>query len=227
MEHLIKTVSPLKHWELLKFWKHHWETTYANILVEEQLIGDHNKVLPEYKNWFKALELTKPKDVKVVILGQDPYPTKGHAHGLAFSVMPHVSPLPGSLRNLLVEYSDDLGFPRPHCGDLSLWAQRGVLLLNTILTVEEGKPLSHSGLGWEKLTYEIVRVLRDEPVVFILMGKKAQEYGGAVPASQRIDTVHPSPVNNGGKDFFGSKPFSRANEALKAMGREPVDWRLV
>lgn len=182
-------------------------------------------MLPSKKEWFKALELTQPENVKCVILGQDPYPTKGHANGLAFSVYPHVRPLPGSLANLFSEYRSDLGYDTPRTGDLTTWAEHGVLLLNTILTVEEGEPLSHEGIGWEKLSFEIMRTLADEPVVFLLMGKKAQEFSGAVHPDKTVSVYHPSP-RSAGRGFYGSKPFTQVNEKLVTMGRTPIDWKL-
>lgn len=195
--------------------------------------------LPLAGNWFKALELTPYDKVKCVILGQDPYPTPGHAMGLAFSVLPHVRPLPRSLANIFREYVDDLGYPTPRTGDLTPWAQEGVLLLNTVLTVEAGSPNSHAGIGWEKLTYEILRSLaerttrniqenvgrvheRDSPV-FVLWGKSAQEYKGALRGAPMVCSAHPSPLS-ASRGFFGSRPFSRVNEYL---GKErAINWRL-
>ena len=216
--------NPLKSWSFLKFWKSDaWPDVHNLLTVKLEF---HDNVLPRYNDWFKALELTPFDKVKVVILGQDPYPTRGHAHGLAFSVQAHVKPLPRSLRNIFTEYSSDLGYPTPRCGDLSSWAKEGVLLLNTILTVEEGKPLSHAGIGWEKLTYEIVRALSERVLpgsgpVFCLWGKRAQEYQGALRGAQVVCSAHPSPLS-AANGFFGSKPFSKVNALLK----EPIDWRL-
>jgi uracil-DNA glycosylase len=221
---VIETYSPLKHWEFLRFWEHVWPRFDIDLTsaLEEKV-----PILPDRKNWFKALELVKPKDVKCVILGQDPYPTRGHAHGLSFSVQPHVRPLPGSLNNILREYKDDLGYPTPGSGDLTPWAQKGVLLLNSILTVEEGKPLSHEGMGWEKLTYEIIRVLADRgDVVFVLWGKRAQEYTAACGDCPVVTGVHPSPKNNFRGGFLGSRPFSQVNDHLTGMNRMPIQWRL-
>lgn len=187
--------------------------------------------LPHPSLRFKALELTPFNKVKCVILGQDPYHTKGIAHGLAFSVQPHIKSLPPSLRNIFVEYELDLGYPKPRSGDLSLWAREGCLLLNTILTVEEGKPLSHKGLGWEKLTYEILRSLNDkrgttddDSIVFMLWGKAAQEYRALIdnPRHLVLCAAHPSPLNAKG-GFFGCKHFSKTNEFLKDR---KIDWRL-
>ena len=218
---VIKAVSPLKSWEFLKF----WNTTYFNGITDRLITFDGSKsnVLPRHTDWFKALELTPFESVKCVILGQDPYPIPGHAMGLAFSVHPHVRPFPRSLTNIFREYVDDTGYPMPRFGDLTPWAKEGVLLLNTCLTVEAGKPGSHAGLGWEKLTYEIIRSLDAKgDVVFLLMGKHAQEYRAAAANSCTITTAHPSPLS-ASKGFFGSRPFSRVNEHLK--GRE-INWRL-
>lgn len=216
---MIKTISPLKSWEFLKFWDHGYSETYERACGE-----DRNKILPHVAYWFAALELTPFDKVKVVILGQDPYHTKGMAHGLAFSVLPHVKSLPPSLRNIFKEYQDDLGYQPPRSGDLRAWAERGVLLLNTVLTVEEGKPNSHRGIGWEKLTYEVIRSLSDRgKVAYLLMGKAAQEYAGACVPCPVVKCPHPSPLSKG---FLGSKPFSRVNEELKKLGLKPIDWRL-
>lgn len=189
--------------------------------------AEWDKVLPPHKDWYKAFDLTPFEDVKVVILGQDPYPKKGLAHGLAFSVQPHVKPLPPSLRTILAEYMSDTGHPSPRTGDLSLWSTRGVLLLNTILTVEEGKPLSHKGLGWEKLTYEVIRTLSEkrEGLVFMLWGKHAQQYKAAIDLKKHLvlEAGHPSPLNTGRNKFSGCKHFSKANEFL---GSRRVDWKL-
>jgi uracil-DNA glycosylase len=213
------TTSPLKSWNSLKFWDKPWQNIQH---WYDKMLPDH--ILPRYDYWFKALELTPFHEVKVVILGQDPYHTKGMANGLAFSTSPHIKQLPASLRNILKEYQEDLGYPRPRSGDLSDWAKRGVLLLNTVLTVEEGKANSHKGLGWEGLTYEILRSLAQRgEIVFLLMGKQAQEYRAACSPCPIVCTPHPSPLAKG---FLGSKPFSKVNQELVKLGVEPVDWRL-
>ena len=167
--------------------------------------------------------------VRVLVVGQDPYPTPGHAVGLSFSVAPDVRPLPRSLSNIFTEYSADLGFPSPDSGDLIPWAQRGVMLLNRVLTVRAGIPASHRGKGWEAVTECAIRALvaRDQPMVAILWGRDAAtlvpllaEGGCAV-----IESAHPSPLS-ASRGFFGSRPFSRANELLAEKGAEPIDWRL-
>lgn len=208
-------------WCFLKFWKQGYHDTL------EKLSSISKKCLPNTeKQWFKALDLTPFSEVRCVILGQDPYPTRGYAMGLAFSVFPHVSPLPASLRNIFTEYHSDLGYPEPRFGDLTPWAKNGVLLWNSILTVEEGHPLSHEGIGWEKLTYEILRSL-DETcrVVFVLWGKRAQEYKAAIQNSPVIVSPHPSPYS-ASSGFFGSRPFSKVNQHLINLGQKPIDWRL-
>jgi len=166
-------------------------------------------------------------DVRVLIVGQDPYPTPGHPVGLSFSVDPQVKRLPGSLVNIFREYSDDLGYPAPATGDLSPWAGRGVLLLNRVLTVEPGKPGSHRGKGWEEVTEQAIRALaaRDQPLVAILWGRDARNLAPVLGATPRIESAHPSPMSaNSG--FFGTRPFSRANALLERQGAAPVDWKL-
>jgi uracil-DNA glycosylase len=220
-------MGTLESWKFLKFFgKDTRGLTDPKCGFREvrTILRDKDNVLPRQEDWFKALELTPFDKVKVVILGQDPYHTKGMAHGLAFSVQPHIKTLPPSLRNILKEYQSDLGYPQPRSGDLRAWAERGVLLWNTILTVEEGKPLSHADIGWEKLTYEIIRSLQDRgDCTFLLMGKKAQAYAGGIDPSVVIGVPHPSPLSKG---FIGSKPFTRTNQALAKLQIEPVEWRL-
>jgi len=167
-------------------------------------------------------------DVKVLIVGQDPYHTPGVPVGLSFSIDPGVKRLPPSLVTIFKEYCDDLGYPKPSNGDLSPWAERGVLLLNRVLTVEPGKAGSHRGKGWEAVTEQAIVALakRDAPLVAILWGsdaKKAAPLLGSVP---RIESVHPSPMSPTYRNFFGTRPFSRANELLVGQGGAPVDWRL-
>ena len=206
-------------WKHLKFWKSPAIQEIGKVLVSKPFLPHDNDI-------YKALELTPFDKVKVVLLGQDPYHTKGYAHGLAFSVLPHNKGLPASLRNIFKEYQTDLGYPKPRNGDLRVWAERGVLLLNTILTVEEGKPLSHKGIGWEKLTYEVIRELATKSkVVFILLGSKAQDYKAACDPCPVVAAVHPSPFS-ASSGFFGSKIFTKANKELEKLGVEPVDWRL-
>ncbi|QGG40426.1 uracil-DNA glycosylase [Aeromicrobium yanjiei] len=166
-------------------------------------------------------------DVRVLITGQDPYPTPGHPVGLSFSVAPDVRPLPRSLVNIYAELQADLGIPPAPSGDLTPWSRQGVLLLNRVLTVRPGESASHRRKGWEAITEQAIRALvaRDAPLVAILWGRDAQSLRpllGDVPA---IESVHPSPLS-ASRGFFGSKPFSKANELLVAQGAEPVDWSL-
>ncbi len=166
-------------------------------------------------------------DVRVLIVGQDPYPTPGHAVGLSFSVAPQVRPIPGSLINIYREYGQDLGFPPPGNGDLTPWTRQGVLLLNRALTTSPGKPAAHRGKGWEEVTEQAIRALvaRGGPLVAILWGRDARNLRpllGQVPA---VESAHPSPMS-AGRGFFGSRPFSRANDMLVKQGAQPVDWRL-
>lgn len=168
-------------------------------------------------------------DVRVLVMGQDPYPTPGHAVGLSFSVAPDVRPLPKSLQNIFREYRSDLGHPAPSTGDLTPWARAGVLMLNRVLTVEPGAPGSHRNKGWEKVTEAAVQalVLRpDQPLVAVLWGKDAQTVkpllGDEVPT---VESAHPSPMS-ADRGFFGSKPFSRVDEYLTELGDDPLDWRL-
>ena len=172
--------------------------------------------------------------MRVLIVGQDPYPTPGHAVGLSFSVAPEVRPLPGSLVNIFREYSEDLGYPTPTTGDLTPWTERGVLLLNRVLTVQPGKPGSHRGKGWEEVTEQAIRALAarkaaagagGEPLVAILWGRDARTLAPLLEGVPRIESAHPSPYS-AASGFFGSRPFSRANQLLEQEGAEPVDWKL-
>lgn len=166
-------------------------------------------------------------EVRVLVVGQDPYPTPGHPIGLCFSVAPEVRPLPGSLANIYREYCDDLGHPRPACGDLSPWTRQGVLLLNRVLTVRPGAPGSHRGKGWEDVTEQAIRALaaRGGPLVAILWGSDARKLKPLLGEVPVVESVHPSPLSARG-GFFGSRPFSRVNDLLVAQGAQPVDWRL-
>jgi len=166
-------------------------------------------------------------DVRVVILGQDPYPIPGHATGLSFSVPASLMRVPSCLGNLFQEYRADLGRPAPATGDLSAWAQRGVLLLNTVLTVQENLPAAHRGKGWEAVTEQALRALvaRDVPLVGILWGHQARDLGRLLAPVPLITSAHPSTMS-ATCGFFGSRPFSRANELLVRLGGPPVDWRL-
>ena len=185
------------------------------------------RVFPEEKNVFRALELTPFESVKVVILGQDPYHGFGQAHGLSFSVKKGI-PLPPSLRNIYKELQEDIGGNLPTEGDLSHWAKQGVLLLNTVLTVEEGNANSHKGKGWERLTNRLIESLNElkHPVIFILWGKPAQDKEKLItnPNHVLLKAPHPSPLS-AYRGFFGSKPFSKVNEMLIQHGQTPICWK--
>ncbi|MBB5805408.1 uracil-DNA glycosylase [Saccharothrix ecbatanensis] len=165
--------------------------------------------------------------VRVLIVGQDPYPTPGHAVGLSFSVSPETRPIPKSLVNIYTEYMADLGHPKPSNGDLTPWTEQGVLLLNRALTVQPGKSNSHRNKGWEPVTEQAIKALaeRDSPLVAILWGSQARALKPLLGADRCVESVHPSPLSAAG-GFFGSRPFSKANELLVAQGAEPVDWKL-
>ncbi|MCY7325521.1 MAG: uracil-DNA glycosylase [Microbacteriaceae bacterium] len=166
-------------------------------------------------------------DVRVLVVGQDPYPTPGHPIGLSFTVDPQVRPLPRSLVNIYRELRDDLGVATPEHGDLGAWAGRGVLLLNRVLTVRPGESGSHRGRGWEAVTEHAIRMLvaREAPLVAILWGRQAASVRPALGATRVIESAHPSPLS-ARRGFFGSRPFSRANEMLAELGATPVDWSL-
>lgn len=171
---------------------------------------------------------TRPMaDVRVVVVGQDPYPTPGHAMGLAFSVRPDVRPLPRSLANILRELHDDVGVPVPASGDLSPWADRGVLLLNPVLTVRPGAPGSHRGWGWEEVTGRALAALaaRDAPLVAVLWGRQAARLAPLLGTTPTVTGPHPSPLS-AHRGFFGSRPFSQVDGLLVAQGAAAIDWRL-
>jgi len=191
-------------------------------------IASGNGYLPAGQNVLRAF--TFPFDrVRVLIVGQDPYPTPGHAVGLSFSVAPDVRPLPRSLDNIFAEYRKDLGYPAPATGDLTPWCERGVTLLNRVLTVRPGAPASHRGKGWEAVTECAIRALvaRSKPLVAVLWGRDASTLKPMLEGRDcvAIESAHPSPLS-ASRGFFGSRPFSRANELLEQMGAEPIDWRL-
>jgi uracil-DNA glycosylase len=200
------------------------------------------RYLPSGENVLRAFK--QPfAGVRVLIVGQDPYPTPGYAVGLSFSVAPEVRRLPGSLVNIFREYSEDLGYPTPTTGDLTPWAERGVLLLNRVLTVQPGKPGSHRGKGWEEVTEQAIRALAarkpaaaggqvgkagradGEPLVAILWGRDARTLAPLLEGIPTVESAHPSPYS-AASGFFGSRPFSRANHLLEQEGAQPVDWKL-
>ena len=201
-----------------------------NFLADER---GHRGVLPAEDQVFAALDATPFDEVKIVVLGQDPYPTPGDAHGLAFSVPPGVD-VPRSLRNIFTELTDDLHVPAPDHGCLEHWAQQGVLLLNTTLTVGPGDRNSHAGAEWWRFTTEVIRALgaRPEPTVFMLWGAPARKKKKLIADHHCvIESSHPSPISvfrssAAYESFCGSRPFSRANTFLKEHGRAPIDWRI-
>ena len=189
-------------------------------------LAEGRRYLPAGPNVLRAF--TFPFDrVRVLIVGQDPYPTPGHAVGLSFSVSADVRPLPRSLANIFTEYRDDLDAPAPANGDLTPWAQQGVMLLNRVLTVRPAHPASHRGKGWEAVTECAIRALvdREQPLVAVLWGRDARTLKPMLGDTATIESPHPSPLS-ASRGFFGSRPFSRVNELLETMGAEPVDWRL-
>lgn len=217
-----------------------WAAALADVEPTVHAMGDFlrdelaagRRFLPASRNILRAF--TIPFDsIKVLIVGQDPYPTPGHPVGLSFSVAPDVQPLPKSLANIYRELVDDLGVPMPVNGDLTPWTTQGVMLLNRCLTVQVGRPNSHQGKGWEQVTETAVRALnartdeqgRPKPLVAILWGRNAQTLTPLLTNAFIIASPHPSPLS-ASRGFFGSHPFSRANEALVRMGAKPVDWSL-
>jgi len=206
-----------------EFDKPYWSSLQTFVENERQ----HHAVYPARENVFSALHHTSYADTKVLILGQDPYHGPNQAHGLCFSVQ-HGVAVPPSLVNIFKELHGDLGIPIPEHGNLQAWARRGVLLLNTTLTVRAGQAASHQGKGWETFTDEVIRVVNEKPfVVFVLWGAHARKKKSLIDATRHaiIESAHPSPLSahNG---FFGSRPFSKINAALRAAGMSDVDWSL-
>ena len=215
-----------------------WKAPLADEFASQYMTGlkafllrqkeEGRRIFPRGAEYFRALDLTPLEEVRVVILGQDPYHGDGQAHGLCFSVQPGVR-IPPSLVNIYKEMEADLGIPAARHGFLEHWAKQGVLLLNSVLTVEMGRAASHQGQGWERFTDAVIRVVNEQerPVVFMLWGSYAQKKAGFVDQRKHlvIRSAHPSPLSahNG---FFGSRPFSKANAFLASHGREPIDWQL-
>ena len=162
---------------------------------------------------------------RAVIVGQDPYPTSGYANGFAFSVNPELTKLPASLKNIFTEYVSDTGFDYPQTGDLSKWANEGVALLNSSLTLNLDNKSEHSRIGWQRITNAAIEILVDRGCVAILWGSQAQKLGSHFSTSHRVESVHPSPLS-AYRGFFGSKPFTKCNELLVASGQLPINWRL-
>lgn len=220
-------MSPTTDWNPLlrdQFEEPYWHQLQAFVADERR----RGPVYPPVDEVFAALHLTSHAETKVVILGQDPYHGPGQAHGLCFSVRHGVRP-PPSLVNILAELESDLGCPVPDHGNLERWARQGVLLLNTTLTVRARQAASHQKQGWETFTDRVIEVVsaKQDHVVFILWGAPARRKRALVDASRHtvIESAHPSPLS-AHRGFFGSRPFSRANDALVAAGRDPVDWCL-
>lgn len=198
-------------------------TAMGDFLRQE--VAEGRTYLPAGEHVLRAFQ--QPfADVRVLIVGQDPYPTPGNPVGLSFSVAPGVRP-PASLKNIYKEMQDDLGLEIPKTGDLTPWTEQGVLLLNRVLTVQPGSPASHKGKGWEAITDQAIRALaeRGGPLVSILWGRQARDLRPLMPGVPCVESAHPSPMS-ARSGFFGSKPFSRTNEMLKEQGADPVDWSL-
>ncbi|MDO5724260.1 MAG: uracil-DNA glycosylase [Flaviflexus sp.] len=211
-----------------------WAAALAPVADQIHAMGDFLRAeLAEGRGYLPAGDLvlrafTRPmSEVKVLIVGQDPYPTPGHPVGLSFAVDRAVRPLPRSLSNIYAELESDLGIPPAPTGDLTSWQEEGVLLLNRVLTVRPGAPASHRGKGWEAVTSHAVSALaaRGGPLVAILWGRQAGEAAALLGDTPIISSPHPSPLS-ASRGFFGSKPFSRANELLVAQGASPIDWRV-
>ena len=213
-------------WDVLEpeFEKEYYQQLRKFLVTEYQSQFIH----PDMNNIFEAFDLTPFSKVKVVILGQDPYHEPNQAHGLSFSVLPGVT-IPPSLRNIYKELQSDLGIKPVNHGYLTSWARQGVLMLNSVLTVRNGQAFSHKGKGWEQLTDAAIKKLseREQPVVFILWGRAARDKIALIDTETNvvIQSAHPSPLS-ANRGFFGSKPFSKTNEALVAMGEEPINWQL-
>ncbi|MCO5260786.1 MAG: uracil-DNA glycosylase [Crocinitomicaceae bacterium] len=208
-----------------------FEKDYFNQLVEfvkSEYALNKNAVFPPATSIFRAFDACPISRLKVVILGQDPYPTKGHANGLCFSINPDVRPFAKSLINIFKEIETDLNQPIPENGDLSRWAEQGVLLLNSILTVREGQPQSHQNKGWEKFTDAVIQKISDEcsGVVFLLWGGYAKKKGKNIDRTKHLvlESGHPSPMSANQGMWFGNKHFSQANEYLASKGKSEIVW---
>jgi len=219
-------------WSFLKPELHKSYFTELKQFVESEYSDKSMTVFPNKGEIFRAFDSCKFEDVKVVILGQDPYPTIGHANGLCFSVQPDLKKLPKSLVNIFKEIDSDLNHEKNitenRNGDLTRWAKQGVFLLNTILTVRKGESMSHANQGWETFTDEVLESISEKGtgIVFMLWGNKAQEKLEHLDLSKHLvlNSVHPSPLS-AYRGFFGCKHFSKANEYLKKIGKTPIDWR--
>lgn len=195
---------------------------HKELIDHIQFVIQDSDVTPDFDNIFRSLARSIAS-TKVIIIGQDPYPTKGHAHGLAFSVANSVNPLPPSLRNIFIELAADCGITRTE-GDLSDWFDQGVMLLNRVLTTETGSSLKHSELGWQQITNSVAQELGKRDVVAILWGRNAGELAQYFRPEECIVSAHPSPLSSY-RGFFGSKPFSRTNLILQSKGIQPINWK--
>ncbi|SIS78109.1 Uracil-DNA glycosylase [Roseivivax lentus] len=210
--------NPPEAWAHLPFFRTDWPR------IQTALAAETRQILPPRERVFAALDAARPEDVRVVILGQDPYPTPGHANGLAFSAAPGTHPPPRSLSNIFKELQIDLQVTREDC-DLSDWATQGVLLLNTALTVPRGVAGGHARLGWRRLTEEVLATLSDRPRAFVLWGAHAQSFRPCITGDGHLvlESPHPSPLS-ARRGFFGSRPFSRINAWLRSRGDRDIDW---
>ncbi|GFE51670.1 uracil-DNA glycosylase [Roseobacter cerasinus] len=211
-------MTALGAWAQLPFFEADWPA------LQTRLAADPREILPPAPQIFRALEQVQPYAARVVILGQDPYPTPGHAHGLAFSADASVQPLPRSLGNIFKEVRADIG-AAPATADLSFWADQGVLLLNTVLTVPAGEAKGHDKIGWQTLTTQVLAHLSKAPRAYLLWGAHAQKAAAGIDpaANLKIETAHPSPLS-ARRGFFGSRPFSRSNAWLQARGHRAINW---
>lgn len=208
----------LGSWRELAFFSTDWPK------IKARIANCSGEILPPSSQRFAALELASLEKTRVVIVGQDPYPTPGHANGLAFSVAPDVTTLPRSLGNIFKELTEDIG-STPATGDLRNWARQGVLLLNTSLSVPSGEANGHKDLGWSRLAEQVLAKCSQKPTAFILWGKQAQKLENHIHSGDHLilKSAHPSPLS-ARRGFFGSRPFSAVNTWLTARGSEPVDW---
>ncbi|MGC3936694.1 uracil-DNA glycosylase [Roseobacter sp. EG26] len=211
-------LNRLGRWKELPFFSNSWPLIRSRLRVEKR------DILPPAPLIFRALEMVQPQSVRVVILGQDPYPTPGHAHGLAFSADASVMPLPRSLSNIFKEMDQDIG-ARPQNADLGFWADQGVLLLNTVLTVPAGESKGHDKIGWQELTGQVLAHLGQAPRAYLLWGANAHKVAKEIDPGRnlKIETAHPSPLS-ARRGFFGSRPFSRVNAWLQARGERAINW---
>jgi len=195
---------------------------YKPLVTRIDSLIDKNDVTPAYENIFAAYQLP-PDDIKVAIFGQDPYPTPGYAHGLAFSVLAHTQPLPASLRNIFRELENDCGVKPAANGDLHCWVEQGVLLLNQILTTRPTQSLAHENFGWQEFTEATAKIVGESGAIGIFWGSKAQQFAKYFDPKLSISSAHPSPLS-AYRGFFGSSPFSKTNALLRQNGKEEINW---